>query len=144
MCFTRAAWKQDLTEWVAAGLNGYIGAGLPGNDVPVGLIEWTKQDMYQTSLLALVECNRTQVETDFRPEMGKSASRCSLFKGPRRVGPVGTHREGVHRADRRVHPEGVRERSPWALPDPPGSSHRRPGCLVKGSSWQGVMTGPAR
>jgi non-heme chloroperoxidase len=65
----RNAWKRDFTAWMNASADAYVGTGLPGCNVSEGLVDWTKQDMLQASLLALVECNRAGVETDFRTEM---------------------------------------------------------------------------
>jgi non-heme chloroperoxidase len=68
---TRDRWKQDFTAWIEASAAAYVGRGLPGCTVSEGLVEWTRQDMLQSSLLALIECNRTAVETDLRPEMAR-------------------------------------------------------------------------
>jgi pimeloyl-ACP methyl ester carboxylesterase len=77
----RAALKQDFTAWMNASTDGYVGKGLPGCDVSTGLIEWTKEDMLQTSLLAIVECNRTSVETDLRMEMTNIALPVLIIQG---------------------------------------------------------------
>jgi non-heme chloroperoxidase len=65
----RASWKRDFPAWMDAGTDDYVGKGLPGCNVSAGLIEWTRHDMLQASLLAVVECNRAVVETDLRTEM---------------------------------------------------------------------------
>lgn len=67
----RESWKRDFPAWMDANADAYVGKGLPGCDVSDGLVAWTKQDMLQTSLLAILECNRTGVETDLRIEMTK-------------------------------------------------------------------------
>jgi len=77
----RAGWKRDFAAWMSAGANGYVGTGLPGCDVSAELIDWTKQDMLQASLLALIECNRMGVETDLRMEMGKIAVPTLIIQG---------------------------------------------------------------
>jgi pimeloyl-ACP methyl ester carboxylesterase len=77
----RASWRQDFTAWIDAGAAGYVGQGLPACGVSSGLIDWTKQDMLQTSLLALVEYNRTGVETDLRMEMTKIAVPTLIIHG---------------------------------------------------------------
>jgi non-heme chloroperoxidase len=77
----RASWKRDFTAWMDAGVDGYVGAGLPGCNVSTGLIEWTKWDMLGTSLLALIECNRAGVETDRRMEMTKVAVPTLIIDG---------------------------------------------------------------
>jgi pimeloyl-ACP methyl ester carboxylesterase len=67
----RAGWRRDFPAWMDASADGYVGKGLPGCNVSDGLVEWTRQDMLRPSLLALIECNRTGVETDLRLEMTK-------------------------------------------------------------------------
>ncbi len=37
----RSSWKQDLTAWIDASANAYVGKGLPGCDASEGLVEWT-------------------------------------------------------------------------------------------------------
>ncbi len=53
-------------RWIVANQNAYVGRGLPGCDASNGLLDWTKRDMLETSLLALFECNRIGVATDRR------------------------------------------------------------------------------
>ena len=65
----RQSWKQDFTRWMDANQDAFFGRGLTGCDVSPGLIEWTRGDMLDTSLRALIECNRTGVETDRREDM---------------------------------------------------------------------------
>jgi non-heme chloroperoxidase len=52
-----------------ANADGFFGQGLPGCAVSPGIVEWTRRDMLQASLRALIECNRTGVGTDRRPDM---------------------------------------------------------------------------
>ena len=77
----RASWKRDFPGWMDRAEAGYVGSGLPGCDVSAGMIEWTRQDMLQTSLLALVECNRSIVETDLRGEMANIAVPMLIIDG---------------------------------------------------------------
>jgi non-heme chloroperoxidase len=77
----RSGWKQDFGAWMDAGTDGYVGKGLPGCDVSLSLVDWTRQDMLQSSLLALIECNRTGVETDLRMEMTKVAVPTLIIQG---------------------------------------------------------------
>ena len=65
----RASWKQDLPAWMDANKDGFFGTGLPGCAVSPGVVEWTRHDMLQASLWALIECNRSGVATDRRPDM---------------------------------------------------------------------------
>ena len=77
----RAGWKRDFPAWMDAGQDGFVGRGLPGCHVSAGLIEWTRHDMLQASLLALIECNRAAVETDLRSEMTKIAVPTLIIDG---------------------------------------------------------------
>jgi non-heme chloroperoxidase len=77
----RAGWKRDFTAWIDTAEAGFVGRGLPGCDVSAGHIQWTRQDMLQTSLLALVECNRSVVETDLRGEMANIAVPTLIIDG---------------------------------------------------------------
>lgn len=65
----RNSWKLDFPSWLDANQDSYVGKGLPGCNVSDGLVDWTKRDLLQTSLMALIECNRTGMETDRRTEM---------------------------------------------------------------------------
>ncbi len=67
----RETWKQDFPGWLEATQDAYVGRGLPGCEVSTGLVDWTKRDMLDTSLLALLECSRSGVCTDRRPDMAK-------------------------------------------------------------------------
>ncbi|MBO0692010.1 MAG: alpha/beta hydrolase [Acidimicrobiaceae bacterium] len=64
----RNGWKQDFTAWLDANADAYVGKGLPGCNVSDGLVEWTKRDLMRTSLRAIIDCNRTAVETDRRDD----------------------------------------------------------------------------
>lgn len=77
----RDSWKQDITAWVDASADGYVGAGLPGCDVSPGLVDWTKRDLLQTSLCAQIACHRTGVEADLRLELGKIAVPALVIHG---------------------------------------------------------------
>jgi pimeloyl-ACP methyl ester carboxylesterase len=65
----RESWKQDFPAWMDANQDGFFGAGVPGCRVSAGIIEWTRRDMLDTSLRALIECNRRGTATDRRPDM---------------------------------------------------------------------------
>jgi len=66
---TRAAWLQDFPRWLEENGDPYVGTLPPPNAVSAETRAWTKSDMQQTSLQAVVECNRAIVETDFRQEL---------------------------------------------------------------------------
>jgi non-heme chloroperoxidase len=65
----RAMWKKDFPRWIQENAAPYFGDGLLNCSVSPELTEWTQSDMLQTSHKALVECNLTLIETDFRSEM---------------------------------------------------------------------------
>jgi pimeloyl-ACP methyl ester carboxylesterase len=63
------SWRRDITAWVDAGADGYVGKGLPDCEVSAELVEWTKRDLLKTSLIAQIECQRAAATTDLRPEL---------------------------------------------------------------------------
>lgn len=65
----RAGWRRDFGEWLNAQEGPYFGDGLPGNAVSRASRDWTRNDILLTSLQAIIECQRTNTETDFRAEM---------------------------------------------------------------------------
>jgi pimeloyl-ACP methyl ester carboxylesterase len=77
----REGWKQDFPAWMHANQDGFFGKGLPGCDVSPGVVEWTRQDMQQASLRALIECNRAGVATDRRPDMANVAVPTLIIQG---------------------------------------------------------------
>ncbi len=67
------SWKRDFASWVDSSIDDYIGKGLAGCEVSGALVEWARQDLLQVSLRAEIECQRTALETDQRPEMAQVA-----------------------------------------------------------------------
>jgi non-heme chloroperoxidase len=65
----RESWKQDFPAWIEANLDGFIGTGLPGCTVSPGLVDWSRRDLLDTSLRAIIEFNKTGTQTDRRPDM---------------------------------------------------------------------------
>ncbi|MFC5451097.1 alpha/beta fold hydrolase [Paenibacillus aestuarii] len=65
----RAMWKKDFPRWLQVNAAPYFGDGLPGCEVSPEMTDWTKSDMLQTSLKAILDCNLTLIETDFREEL---------------------------------------------------------------------------
>jgi len=65
----REGWKKDFTAWMDASQDGYFGSGLPGCAVSPGIVEWTRLDMMDTSLRAVIEFNKTGTQTDRRADM---------------------------------------------------------------------------
>jgi non-heme chloroperoxidase len=75
------AWKKDFTAWMDQAADAYVGKGLPGCEVSHGLVQWTKDDMLEASLLALIACHRTATGTDLRPEVAKIAVPTLIIDG---------------------------------------------------------------
>lgn len=67
----RDEWRRDFAQWVSANEDAYFGDGLPGCSVSPLVRDWTKADMLNTSLNAVIEFQRSSVQTDFRDELAK-------------------------------------------------------------------------
>jgi pimeloyl-ACP methyl ester carboxylesterase len=65
----RDSWKRDFTAWMDANQDGFFGTGLAGCSVSPGIVEGTRLDMMDSSLLALIEFYKTGTQTDRRAEM---------------------------------------------------------------------------
>ncbi len=65
----RRQWSEDFGAWIEENEAQYFGDGLPGCDVGPVLREWTREDLLNTSLRALIEFNRLGAATDFRAEL---------------------------------------------------------------------------
>lgn len=65
----RASWKQDFGVWLEENAGAYFGDGLPECAVSQPVRAWTIDTMTDVPLQALLECNRSVVETDFRREL---------------------------------------------------------------------------
>ncbi|MCU1641470.1 MAG: alpha/beta hydrolase [Nocardia sp.] len=65
----RASWRRDFGVWLSENAGAYFGDGLPGCAVSQPVRDWTLHPMIDVPLRALIECNRTVVETDFRAEL---------------------------------------------------------------------------
>lgn len=60
----RETWKHDFPNWLIENELPYLDRADKS-----ALGEWTRWDMLQTSLKAVIECNKQIIETDFRKEM---------------------------------------------------------------------------
>ncbi|MDM5199325.1 alpha/beta hydrolase [Fictibacillus enclensis] len=60
----RDTWKRDFSTWLIQNELPYFNRA---DSCALG--EWTRWDMLQTSLKAVIECNKIIIETDFREEM---------------------------------------------------------------------------
>jgi non-heme chloroperoxidase len=67
----RATMGRDSARFIASGAPGFFGAGLPGVSVSPETMQWGVGLCFQTSLRAMLECNRALAETDFRAEMSR-------------------------------------------------------------------------
>lgn len=65
----RDSWKQDFGVWLDANGPAYFGVGLPNCDVSQRVQDWTLDAMLRVPLHAMLACNRSVIETDFRAEL---------------------------------------------------------------------------
>jgi non-heme chloroperoxidase len=61
---TRAGWSKDFPKWLGENARPFFAP-----DTSQHMVDWGIRMCLQTSLQALFECNRIDVETDFRPEL---------------------------------------------------------------------------
>jgi pimeloyl-ACP methyl ester carboxylesterase len=73
---TRALFRADFPGIVAANIKPFV---VP--QTSQAMIDWVQTMMWQTSLQALVECNRAFGETDFRAELPKIALPTLIVQG---------------------------------------------------------------
>ena len=77
----RHAWRTDFGQWLEDGADAYFARSLPGNSVSQETVNWTIRDAQRASFQALIECNRTMVEADFRKETQAIAVPTLLIHG---------------------------------------------------------------
>ena len=77
----RAQWRSDFGQWLLDNEGPYVGDGLPGCAVSPLLREQTKTDMLTATLQAVIEFQRTGVETDFRDELTRIAVHTLVIQG---------------------------------------------------------------
>ncbi|WP_067563779.1 alpha/beta fold hydrolase [Nocardia acidivorans] len=65
----RDSWNNDFGAWLDANGPAYFGVGLPNCDVSRRVQDWTLDTMMRVPLHALLACNRSVIETDFRAEL---------------------------------------------------------------------------
>ncbi|HUA32450.1 MAG TPA: alpha/beta hydrolase [Candidatus Binataceae bacterium] len=61
---TREIWRRDFPKWLADNARPFV---MP--DTSDQLLQWGIDQMFQASMLAIIECNKAVVETDFRAEL---------------------------------------------------------------------------
>jgi non-heme chloroperoxidase len=62
----RAGWSKDFPRWLGENARPFFAP-----DTSQEMVDWGIRMCQRTSLQAILECNRIQVETDFRPELPK-------------------------------------------------------------------------
>jgi non-heme chloroperoxidase len=67
----RDQWRQSFGQWILDNEGAYFGDGVTDGTVSELERTWTKADMLNTSLNAVIEFQRTAVETDFRRDLGE-------------------------------------------------------------------------
>ena len=75
--------RADFGAWIAAGVDGYVGRGLPGCDVSGLLVDWQIRDMLRASLRAVIATNEAMVDADFRDELRQLAVPALVVHGDR-------------------------------------------------------------
>jgi non-heme chloroperoxidase len=77
----RTEWRSDFGRWILENEPPYFGDGQPGCDVSPLLREWTKEDMLTATLQAVIEFQRSAVETDFREELAQVSVPTLIVQG---------------------------------------------------------------
>jgi pimeloyl-ACP methyl ester carboxylesterase len=77
----RDEWRRDFGRWVLENEAPYFGDGAPGCDVSTLLRDWTKADMLNTTLQAVIDFQRSAVETDFRAELSSLSLPTLVLQG---------------------------------------------------------------
>ncbi|WP_194853004.1 alpha/beta fold hydrolase [Nocardia sp. SYP-A9097] len=65
----RTSWKQDFGTWLHENAPAYFGETLPNRIVSQHVQAWTLSSMMSVPLHAMLACNHSIIETDFRPEL---------------------------------------------------------------------------
>lgn len=74
----RDIWRQDFPHWIAANQRPFV-----TGETSAAMIEWLTLMMYGCPLPVALACNRTLVETDFRPDCGRVDVPALLIHGDR-------------------------------------------------------------
>lgn len=65
----RDLWRLDYAGWLERNQGPYFGDGLPGCSVSQFMRNWTMNDMLSPTLQAVIDCNRTIVDSDLTQEL---------------------------------------------------------------------------
>ncbi|KZM75649.1 alpha/beta fold hydrolase [Nocardia terpenica] len=114
----RAQWRTDFAAWARRVAEPLFGVGLPGISISRALIDWSTADSHATSVKAMLDLSHAVSETDPRRR--------------RRIQPAAAVRRADGEPDSGQPPEGLRQRTPRPVPDPPGAAHRRPARVHRG------------
>jgi non-heme chloroperoxidase len=74
------SWEKDFPKWLADNAQPFF---VP--ETSPAMVQWGINMCLQASLKALIECNRTDVETDFRAELPKIGVRTLVVHGNKDV-----------------------------------------------------------
>lgn len=74
----RHVWRHDYATWLADNARPFF---MP--DTPEPMLEWGRALMLQCSMRAVIECNKTMVETDFRAELQTLSVPSLIIQGDR-------------------------------------------------------------
>jgi pimeloyl-ACP methyl ester carboxylesterase len=72
----RASWRKDFPKWIADNTAPFF---VP--ETPQAMIDWLIGLIWQSSLQALIACNRAATETDFRAELPQIAVPTLILHG---------------------------------------------------------------
>jgi pimeloyl-ACP methyl ester carboxylesterase len=76
----RAGWRKDFPKWVGENARPFFTA-----ETSDGMVQWGISMVLQASLKALIDCNRADVETDFRDELPRLAVPTLIIHGDKDV-----------------------------------------------------------
>jgi pimeloyl-ACP methyl ester carboxylesterase len=76
----RATWSKDFPKWLADNARPFVTP-----ETSPEMIQWAVRMCLQASLKALIDCNRADVETDFRAELPKITSPTLVIHGDKDV-----------------------------------------------------------
>jgi pimeloyl-ACP methyl ester carboxylesterase len=111
-----AIWRKDFPKWLADNARPFF---VP--ETSQAMVDWGIRMCLQTSLQALIECQRATVMTDFREELPKLKVPALIIHGDRDVSEPLEHGPQDRRADSRSAPAGLPGRASRRVADVYGS-----------------------
>src|SRR5262249_35911010 len=76
----RARWSKDFPRWLADNARPFFTP-----ETSPEMVQWGVRMCLQASLKALIDCNRADTETDFRPELPKITTPTLIIHGDKDV-----------------------------------------------------------